>query len=94
MSIEHPKELYEFEKVLEFGATKYGPNTWLRGEHFNPRDNHASICRHVAEGYCGITADAESGLHPYLHAACRLLMEYTMWKRSIEECDNNVSKSN
>lgn len=84
MKIDHPKELYDFEKVLEFGATKYGANTWLKGEHFTHRDNHASMSRHLAEGYMGVTKDKESGLHPYLHLACRALMEYCMWKKGHE----------
>ena len=74
MSIEYPKEFQEVFKVLDMGAKKYGDNSWLKGVHFNHKDNYASICRHTAESFCGNTKDKESSLHPLLHAACRCLM--------------------
>lgn len=79
--MEYPKEFLDVYKVLEFGATKYGPNSWLRGEHFNKKDNFASISRHAAESYTGIDTDKESGLDPLLHLAARALMQYTVKKR-------------
>ncbi len=79
-------EFFDVTQVLVHGYQKgYPRDNWLEpdGKGISHKENHASICRHVAEGYCGITADHDSGLHPYLHAATRLLMEYTRWKRGI-----------
>jgi len=76
--LEIPEEFNDVIRVLEMGAIKYGANSWLKGIHFNHRDNHASMSRHLAEAYVGQTKDAESGLHPLLHLATRALMEYTL----------------
>lgn len=84
-SIEIPVEFQDVQKVLEMGAEKYGANSWLRGIHFNHRDNNASMFRHLAESYCGKTADDESDLHPLLHLAARALMEYTLYKRGLDD---------
>jgi len=80
-SVALPPEFLDVQKVLDFGAIKYGKDSWLRGEHFNHRDNHASMSRHLAEAYNGISEDTESGLDPLLHLAARALMEYTLHKR-------------
>lgn len=43
-----PKEFKDYsEQVLVMGATKYGADTWKRGEHFNPKLNCFSIIRHI-----------------------------------------------
>lgn len=81
--IEIPSEMLDFKQVLEFGASKYGANSWLKGLHFNAKDNHASMSRHLAEAYCGFDKDHESDLDPLLHLACRALMQYTMKKREL-----------
>lgn len=80
--MEFPKEFLHVAKVLKFGATKYGKDSWLKGNHFNHKDNHASMSRHLAESYVGKDADEESDLDPLLHLACRALMEYTLKQRS------------
>ena len=46
-----PEEFNDVLKVLEFGARKYGKNSWLKGKHFNHKDNHSSMFRHLAESY-------------------------------------------
>lgn len=76
-----PIEFLDVGLVLDMGAKKYGEDSWLHGIHFNHKDNCASIFRHLAEVYTHQTVDHESGLHPALHAAARLLMHYTLWKR-------------
>lgn len=81
--IEVPAEMMHFTKVLEFGATKYGANSWLAGKNFDAKSNHASMSRHLAEAYCGFDRDAESDLDPLLHLACRALMQYTMKQRDL-----------
>lgn len=80
-NLEYPKEFLDVYKVLDMGATKYGANSWLEGKHFNFRDNHASMCRHLAEHYCNKLVDQESGLDPLLHLAARALMLYTLRQR-------------
>lgn len=82
---EVPEEFADVIKILEFGASKYAPNAWLEpnAPTMDHKSNHASIFRHVAESYAGKTADAESGIDPLLHAACRCLMAYTRKQRGI-----------
>ena len=85
-----PFEFADVTKILESGAKKYGTNSWLKGEHFNHRDNHASMCRHLAEAYVGKTRDDESGEHPLLHLATRALMEYTLYCRNVPKIDVRI----
>jgi hypothetical protein len=79
--VEIPIEFNDVNKVLEFGAEKYGANTWLEGNHFGHTSNHNSMFHHLAESYANVSKDLESDLHPLLHLACRALMEYTLIKR-------------
>lgn len=81
-------ELFDFLKVMDYGATKYAADNWLAAEAvgMDNRSCHASMFRHVAESYCGQRADHESGLHPLYHAATRALMKATkdqQLKRSL-----------
>lgn len=80
-----PEEWYDLLLVLDNGAKKHGPLTWLelKNPSLQHRANHASMSRHLAEAFCGIVKDRESGLHPLLHLACRALMQYTRYKRGI-----------
>lgn len=80
-----PPEWYDLVQILENGAAKHGPNTWLRPDNASLQhvSNHNSMFHHLADSYNNITEDHESGLHPLLHLACRALMEYTRWKRGI-----------
>lgn len=80
--LEVPKEMYDFLKVMEMGAKKYGANNWLDddGHCSDHKSMHASMFRHLAESSAGFTADKESGLHPLLHLAARALMVYTRQK--------------
>lgn len=76
-----PEEFKDVGKVLDAGASKYGEDAWLHGISWSHRSNHESMSRHLAEAYCGVTKDHDTGLHPLLHLAARALMEYTVYKR-------------
>lgn len=91
--IELPEEFKDVYKVLEHGAKKYGENSWLKGKHFNHKDNTASMFRHLAEHYNHKDADEETGLDPLLHLACRALMAHTVKRRANEEAELNRSDS-
>ena len=78
-----PAELSHFLKVLDMGAKKYGANSWLSGNHFDAISNQKSIQHHLLESNLGIREDHESGLDPLLHAACRIMMEYTLRSRGM-----------
>lgn len=82
-----PPEFSDITAPLDHGARKYGDGGigWLEGKHFNHRDNHSSMCRHLAEHYMGVDADEESGLDPLLHLACRAMMAYTRKKRKLQD---------
>lgn len=74
-AIEH--WIAELRKIIDMGAAKHGADSWL--DQDNPslthKANHASMSRHLAEHYCGIEEDHESGLNPLYHLACRALMK-------------------
>ncbi len=81
-SPEYPAEFLDVFKVIEFGLKKgYAADGWLKGEKFDHKSNHASMCRHLAEHYMGKLEDDESKLNPLLHLACRALMAYTVQQR-------------
>lgn len=71
----------DFIKVLENSADsgKYALNNWLEqnGKGCDRKSMYASIFRHNAEAYTGVTFDKDSGLDPDLHASCRNIMSYT-----------------
>ena len=83
--IELPPEFHDMLQVMDMGNKKHGKDSWLDAD--NPslqlKANHASISRHLAEYYCGVQEDHESGLDPLLHIATRALMEYTRRQRRI-----------
>lgn len=82
-----PAEMYDFLVVLQDSADsgKYESDNWLKpdGNSIDNKSNYASIFRHVAEASTGSTQDKQSGRHPALHAACRLMMTYTRWKKGL-----------
>jgi hypothetical protein len=88
-----PEEFSHFIKVMEFGAKKYGPNSWLKGEHFNVRSNQRSVQHHLLDSNLNIRLDPESGLDSLLHAITRLQFEYTLRSLGmIDEKTGNVKK--
>ena len=82
-----PLEWYDLAQVMVSGAAKHGENSWLEPDNksLEPKANHASMSRHLAEVYSGVTKDKESGLHPALHLATRALMMYTRYCREIDK---------
>lgn len=84
-----PHYMFDFLKVLIPGAKKHGVNNWLdpENEALKHTPNHASVNRHVAEWYMGVTEDKDTGLDPRLHAATRLLMSYTKDQIAKEDVD-------
>lgn len=80
--IEYPEEFKDANAILDFGASKYDPNGWLQGIKFDHRSNMASVNRHLS-AVCvdPMSKDPESELPHILHAAGRLLMEYTLMCR-------------
>jgi len=82
-----PLEFFDILKVLQHGIDKgYKKDGWLIDPESPTMDHvscHNSIWHHVADSYCKIKEDHESGLDPKLHAAVRLLMKYTRERRGI-----------
>lgn len=81
----YPEEFLSCYKVLDFGATKYGANSWLKAGVINEKDCFASINRHIAAAMTqGVLAtDDESKLLHLEHAACRINMLITLAKRGV-----------
>lgn len=82
-----PPEFFDIIVVMELGAAKYGADSYLdpNNKSMKKRNNTASMFRHLAEHYMGVNTDAESGVDPLLHLACRALMAYTRKQRGIFE---------
>jgi hypothetical protein len=82
-----PEAMEAMQKVVDLGGMKYGYGSFLDADNnsLQHRNNHASMARHLAEGYMGVKEDVDSGVHPYLHLAMRALMEYTRIARGIED---------
>ncbi len=81
-----PDEMQDFKKVMAFGISKgYEPDSWLlkNGAKTSNKEMHDSMFHHLAESFAGQTRDAESGLDPLLHLACRALMLYTRRQNDI-----------
>lgn len=70
----HQLPLFSLEgvlKVLEYGATKYAPGNWLKGQPWSvPFD---SMMRHMAKWQRGEELDPESGLPHLDHALTNLI---------------------
>lgn len=81
--MELPEEFMDVYKVLTPGAVKYGPNSWLKGIHFDHCKNHVSMGNHLIKSAQGIRLDDETGLDHLLHIACRALMQYTLIRRGL-----------
>lgn len=85
-------EFFDIGKVLDFGATKYEPNNWLKpnGTKSSFKDRHDSLFHHLAQSfaagpnkYKANRYDDESKLDHLLHLACGALMLYTRIQREI-----------
>lgn len=87
-----PPEFQDIIKVLVMGATKYGANSWLKGNHFDVHKNHKSMSHHLLESYREIRHDHESGLDPLLHLSLRALMEYTLRQRGLVNSDGTIKQ--
>jgi len=68
-------------KIIEYGTTKYGPNTWQTLEGGDDRYFSAAM-RHLVSWRSGETNDYDSGLPHLAHAACNLL--YLIHRTEIE----------
>ncbi len=84
-----PVEFDDVILALMNGAKKYEAHGWETGKEFSRAANIASIKRHIREYLIGQMRDKESGLHPFLHVACRALMQYTLDKRDEFKLDKS-----
>lgn len=75
---DHPisSEFHNVVNIVQFGKNKYGHtnNNILTTERTELYENHASMSRHLAQGFCGIKQDPESGLSPFAHLATRAMV--------------------
>lgn len=84
-----PECMFDFLKVLQQSADsgKYEPDNWLQkdGVGCEHKTMYASIHRHVSNASCGLYPDHDSGLDHRLHAAVRLMMDYTRDKMGLND---------
>lgn len=67
-----PQPLSDVNKVLEFGAKKYGANSWQKVDNAQERYFNAAM-RHLLAWQSGELVDDESGLPHLAHAQCCLM---------------------
>lgn len=67
-----PQPLSDVNKVLEFGAKKYGANNWQKVDNAQERYFNAAM-RHLLAWQSGELLDDESGLPHLAHAQCCLM---------------------
>ena len=83
-----PEELDDFKQVLVQAARsgKYASNNWLTpdGGKQDKKHQYDSIMHHILAHLRGEKLDFDSKLDHRLHAACRLLMDYTRSKRNLK----------
>lgn len=82
-----PSELDDFKQILIQAAEskKYDPNNWLLqdGKKQDIKSQYDSIMHHILAYMRGEKVDKDSKLDHRLHAACRLMMDYTRSKRGM-----------
>ena len=77
--------LEEAVRVLEFGATKYERDNWLKPTHWSV--SYQSLMRHLAAWQSGQDNDLESG-HSHLgHALCNIIQMLHMERHHPEELE-------
>jgi len=77
-----PHALREVAKVMEFGARKYGPNTWSQ---VDAQRYLAAAYRHINAHHIGMGEDKESGIDHLAHAIVNLMfiLEKRLCKTSL-----------
>ncbi len=70
------REVEQIAKVITFGHTKYGSNTWQKVPDGRDRC-FSAMMRHISSWAQGAQLDSESGIHHLAHAACNCL--FLMW---------------
>jgi len=67
------KSIREVVRVFNFGATRYGEETWK--DIKDPRKRYfAAAQRHMIDWWCGEKDDSDSGINHLAHAAWNILV--------------------
>lgn len=75
-----PKWLLDLARVLGYGAEKYSAHNWRSGLNWSRL--YAAAQRHLLAFQSGELNDPESGQSHLLHAACNLMMLYSVLDKS------------
>jgi hypothetical protein len=73
MELIQPVLFEEVGKVLTFGAKKYEPFNWMKGNGLDSMRIYGAIQRHLNSWRDGEDVDKESGLLHLSHAVCELM---------------------
>ena len=76
-----PRAALDVGRVMGYGAQKYAPNNYLRGEGIDPDRLIAAGLRHLFAHQAGELIDAESKLTHLSHAAASILMAIEVKRR-------------
>ena len=82
--------LWEFGRVLSFGASKYAADNWRKG--LTVRRCLDAALRHITAFADGEDNDKESRLSHLGHAACSIMFAFCMWRDRPDLDDRYKSK--
>lgn len=74
MELLSPKALEEIAEILTFGAKKYAPWNYLKGEGLSYSRVYGSLIRHMTSWYKGEELDEETQKSHLAHAGCCIMM--------------------
>lgn len=77
--------LTEVVRVLEYGASKYARNNWLKPTSWDV--SFACLMRHMSAWQAGEDNDPESGCNHLAHAACNILQMLHQLEHYPEELE-------
>ena len=86
-----PPEFEDYKEIMEFGATKHGPDNWLDpdGNKSSFKQMHDSMFHHLARSFAGDRIDPETGKDHLLHLITRAQMMYVRLQRGLTHGDDN-----
>lgn len=84
MELLPPKSLENIAEVFTFGAEKYEPWNFLKGDGLETSRVYGSLQRHLNSYYQGEELDSESGLSHLAHAGANLMMLLELERKKVK----------
>ena len=87
-----PRAALDVGRVMGYGAQKYAPNNYLRGEGIDPDRLIAAGLRHLFAHQAGELNDPESKLTHLSHAAASILMAIEVMRKRGDKIADLLAK--